>query len=66
MNILVPIIICLILGAFWFTSMSIIQDVACHDCKLKNECDKHKEETGRTYCDEKRMTRIYEHNLFNV
>ncbi len=43
-----------------------IREIACHDCRLKQECKKHLEETGYTYCDEGRMTRIYDQNLYKL
>lgn len=66
MEILASIIISFIVVASAMTFLHIMQGVACNDCKLKHECEKHKEETGRTYCEEDRMTRITEQNLFHV
>lgn len=66
MNIIAIISVSVILEALITWAGNAIRDIACQDCRLKQECEKHRKETGHTYCEENRMTRIYEQNLFQL
>lgn len=66
MNIIAIISVSVILAALITWAGNAIRDITCQDCRLKQECEKHRKETGHTYCEENRMTRIYEQNLFQL
>lgn len=66
MDIIAIISVSVILAALVTWAVNVIRDVTCQDCHLKKECEKHRKETGHTYCEENRMTRIYEQNLFQL
>ncbi len=66
MDIIAIILVSVALATLIAWAGNAIRDIACHDCRLKHECDRHREETGRTYCEENRLTRIYEQNIFKL
>lgn len=66
MEIVTIIVLSIVLVALLTWAGTAIREIACQDCRLKHECEKHREETGRSYCEENRMTRIYEQNSFKL
>ena len=51
MDIIAIISVSVILAALVTWAVNVIRDVTCQDCHLKQECEKHRKETGHTYCE---------------
>lgn len=42
----------------------IAKEIICKDCILKRECDKHRNQTGKTFCENKELNNYF-NNYFH-
>lgn len=63
MNFIALIGVIIFVWAAMCTAKIIAKELICKDCILKKECDKHRKQSGKTFCDNNEINNYFHYQI---